>query len=177
MQYTENYNLNKPELTDVADITKISENMDIIDEELEKRTTKLGFLTDLITHLASDAAIAISELSTDSIFYRLLSYALTAAGVQYNFQNSNAWYICLGSLFGGLIIQGGHTNFSSGGEKTATFPISFTTDKTITTSRHWMSNWNENYYLGGGDNTKFVFTINGTTSSNSRALNWIAIGR
>ena len=76
-----------------------------------------------------------------------------------------------------ICTQGGHTNFSSGGEKTTTFPISFTTDKTITTSRHWMSNWNENYYLGGGDNTKFVFTINGTTSSNSRALNWIAIGR
>ena len=107
MQYTENYNLNKPELTDVADITKISDNMDIIDEELEKRTTKLGFLTDLITHLASDAAIAISSLSTDSVFYRLLQYALNAAGVQYNFTNSSAWYICLGALFGGLIIQGG----------------------------------------------------------------------
>ena len=107
MQYTENYNLNKPELTDVADITKRSDNMDIIDEELEKRTTKSGFLTDLITHLASDAAIAISSLSTDSVFYRLLSYALNAAGVQYNFTNSSAWYICLGALFGGLIIQGG----------------------------------------------------------------------
>ncbi len=107
MQHTENYNLNKPELTDVADITKISDNMDIIDEELEKRTTKLGFLTDLITHLASDAVIAISSLSTDSVFYRLLQYAMNAAGVQYNFQNSSAWYICLGALFGGLIIQGG----------------------------------------------------------------------
>lgn len=31
MQYTTNYNLAKPELTDVADITKISDNMDIID--------------------------------------------------------------------------------------------------------------------------------------------------
>ena len=31
MQYTPNYNLAKPELTDVADITKISDNMDIID--------------------------------------------------------------------------------------------------------------------------------------------------
>ena len=31
MQHTINYNLNKPELTDVADITKISDNMDIID--------------------------------------------------------------------------------------------------------------------------------------------------
>ena len=126
MQYTENYNLNKPELTDVADITKLSDNMDIIDEELEKRTTKSGFLTDLITHLASDAAIAISSLSTDSVFYRLLSYALNAAGVQYNFTNSSAWYICLGALFGGLIIQGGKKGQNAGTTVTLLYPISFT---------------------------------------------------
>ena len=126
MQYTENYNLNKPEFTDVADITKLSDNMDIIDEELEKRTTKSGFLTDLIAHLASDAAIAISSLSTDSVFYRLLSYALNAAGVQYNFQNANAWYICLGALFGGLIIQGGKGWAGKDGESyTNNFAISF----------------------------------------------------
>lgn len=134
MQYTENYNLNKPELTDVADITKLSDNMDIIDEELEKRTTKLGFLTDLITHLASDAAIAISSLSTDSVFYRLLQYALNAAGVQYNFQNSSAWYICLGTLFGGLIIQGGAIGLTANTAGTLTFPISWSDKLSYTIS-------------------------------------------
>ncbi len=41
MQYTTNYNLNKPELTDVADITKMSDNMDIIDTMLKSLTDKI----------------------------------------------------------------------------------------------------------------------------------------
>ena len=36
MQQTENYSLNKPELSDYADITKISENMDVIDAQLKE---------------------------------------------------------------------------------------------------------------------------------------------
>jgi len=90
---------------------------------LEKVSDLLG---DIVTHLASSAAISISSLNTNSVFYRLLQYALTAAGVQYNFQNSNAWYICLGSLFGGLIIQGGNDNKTAQTKEiTITFPISF----------------------------------------------------
>lgn len=81
-------------------------------------------LADMVTHLASSAAISISSLNTNSVFYRLLQYALTAAGVQYNFQNSNAWYICLGSLFGGLIIQGGWVNVGTTVQEFS-FPISF----------------------------------------------------
>ena len=61
----------------------------------------------LIEKLASALPMTISSLNTNSVFYRLLQYALNAAGVQYNFTNSSAWYICLGALFGGLIIQGG----------------------------------------------------------------------
>ena len=65
------------------------------------------FFSKLVAKLAATTATSISSLSTSSLFYRMLSWALTAAGVQYNFTNSSAWYICLGSLFGGLIIQGG----------------------------------------------------------------------
>ena len=32
---------------------------------------------------------------------------LASLGVRYDFSNVNAWYICFGKLFGGLIIQGG----------------------------------------------------------------------
>ena len=111
------------------------EDMDIHNEDpdahngiLQKVST---LLADVVTHLASSAAISISSLNTNSVFYRLLQYALTAAGVQYNFQNSNAWYICLGSLFGGLIIQGGYIerqSWSPGGAgKTGTveLPMAF----------------------------------------------------
>ena len=63
----------------------------------------------IVTHLASATAATISSLNTSSLFYRMLTWALTASGVQYNLTNSSAWYVCLGSLFGGLIIQGGYT--------------------------------------------------------------------
>ena len=39
---------------------------------------------------------------------------LKSQGVRYDFSNENAWYICLGSSFGGLIIQGGKTTDSGG---------------------------------------------------------------
>ena len=103
-------------------------------------------LADMVTHLASSAAISISSLNTNSVFYRLLQYALTAAGVQYNFQNSNAWYICLGSLFGGLIIQGGYITQQTGNYYyDVTLPVSSylrlvlmadTDSPTITTARY-----------------------------------------
>lgn len=66
----------------------------------------------IVTHLASATAASISSVNTSSLFYRFLGWALTASGMRYNFSNANAWYICLGSLFGGLIIQGGTKTIS-----------------------------------------------------------------
>ena len=37
----------------------------------------------------------------------IIAETLASAGVRYDFSNTTAWYICLGVLFGGLIIQGG----------------------------------------------------------------------
>lgn len=48
MKQTTNYNLNKPELSDIPDITKVSENFDVID-------TQLKSLSDLKAPLASPA--------------------------------------------------------------------------------------------------------------------------
>lgn len=92
-------------LLTVEDMDIHNADEDAHDGILQKVST---LLADVVTHLASSAAISISSLNTNSVFYRLLQYALTAAGVQYNFTNSSAWYICLGALFGGLIIQGGY---------------------------------------------------------------------
>ena len=52
---------------------------------------------------------------------------LKSQGVRYDFSNENAWYICLGSSFGGLIIQGGKATTSSKEAlpASANFPISF----------------------------------------------------
>ena len=53
---------------------------------------------------------------------------LKSQGVRYDFSNENAWYICLGSSFGGLIIQGGVVSVATtheGLKGTARFPIAF----------------------------------------------------
>ena len=110
-------------LLTVEDMDLHNADEDAHDGILEKVSELLG---DIVTHLASSAAISISSLNTNSVFYRLLQYALTAAGVQYNFTNANAWYICLGALFGGLIIQGGiKSNVEPQSSIEITVPISF----------------------------------------------------
>ena len=53
--------------------------------------------------------------------------------MRYDFSNVNAWYICLGKLFGNLIIQGGNDNdtqayYDIGSQQRQeqfTFPIAF----------------------------------------------------
>lgn len=61
---------------------------------------------DIIKKLALTTTIAaISALQTNSWFGQLLKMVLTASGVKYNIEQNG--YICLGSFFGGLIIQWG----------------------------------------------------------------------
>ena len=48
---------------------------------------------------------------------------LKSKGVRFDFSNENAWYICFGEVFGGLIIQGGKQ--VEGNDVLTTFPIVF----------------------------------------------------
>lgn len=53
---------------------------------------------------------------------------LASLGVRYDFSNVNAWYICLGKLFGNLIIQGGrklNLTIYDGRKYDVQFPISY----------------------------------------------------
>lgn len=163
-------------LLTVEDMDIHNADPDAHDGILEKVSDLLG---DIVTHLASSAAISISSLNTNSVFYRLLQYALTAAGVQYNFQNSNAWYICLGSLFGGLIIQGG--DYPLNGQTSGAthsyrinYAIAFPTAC--------------KFFIGAGNNTsaeKYLFRSLSkayedvsvyAAASNSHGLIWLAVG-
>ena len=45
----------------------------------------------------------VSELTTDSVMGKLIKMLLTASGVKYSIDTNG--YVCLGSFFGGLIIQ------------------------------------------------------------------------
>lgn len=63
----------------------------------------------------------------------LESEKTTGLGIRYDFSNVNAWYICLGKLFGNLIIQGGNDSdtqayYDIGSQQRQeqfTFPIAF----------------------------------------------------
>jgi hypothetical protein len=57
----------------------------------------------------------ISSLQENSWFGQLLKWVLTASGVRYNLAGNG--YICLGSFFGGLIIQWGSTVLTVDGNK------------------------------------------------------------
>lgn len=117
-----------------------------------------NFISRLVTKLASKAAISVSSLSNESIFYRLLSYAMDASGVEYNFNNANAWYICFGDLLGGLIIQGGCLV----NNQTVTLPIAYS-------DRHYSANIT---HLGTNASTTFIIDsdTNTWTASSFKVL-------
>ena len=48
---------------------------------------------------------------------------LKAKGVRYDFTNENAWYICFGEAFGGLILQGGTNTVVTEQPASVTLPI------------------------------------------------------
>lgn len=78
----------------------------------------------------------LSELNIKNatdVVNALESEKATGLGIRYDFSNVNAWYICLGKLFGNLIIQGGNDSdtqayYDIGSQQRQeqfTFPIAF----------------------------------------------------
>jgi len=175
-------------LLTVEDMDIHNADEDAHDGILQKVST---LLADVVTHLASSAAISISSLNTNSVFYRLLQYALTAAGVQYNFTNANAWYICLGALFGGLIIQGGSGTYPANSQiVTIPFTLAFPNAKFtvgIATTLNASTTGNALIVFEPGEGnpeTEKVkvrgFLINTTTVSpipGNAVYTWFALGR
>ena len=130
-----------------------------------------SFLGKLIAKLASNATISINSLNTSSVFYRLLSFALTAAGVQYNLSNSSAWYICLGSLFGGLIIQGG--TISTTTEEIIALPISLL----LSGAAYAQSNYFRETQVVAYSSVTDLYLRFVSTPSSTRQVRWVVIGK
>ena len=71
--------------------------------------------------------------NANDVVNALESEKTTGLGIRYDFSNVNAWYICLGKLFGNLIIQGGNDSdiqayYDIGSQQRQeqfTFPIAF----------------------------------------------------
>ena len=91
--------------SDVEQMIATHDASDTAHENRFKLFEKIAnFGDDLIKKLALTTAIsAITALETNSWFGQLLKMVLTASGVKYNIAQNG--YVCLGSFFGGLIIQ------------------------------------------------------------------------
>lgn len=93
--------------SDVEEMISTHNASDTAHETRFKLFEKIAdFGNDIIKKLALTTAItAITALETNSWFGQLLKMVLTASGVKYNIAQNG--YVCLGSFFGGLIIQWG----------------------------------------------------------------------
>lgn len=99
--------------SDVEEMIATHDASDTAHENRFKLFEKIAdFGNDIIKKLALTTAIsAITALETNSWFGQLLKMVLTASGVKYNIAQNG--YVCLGSFFGGLIIQWGVVSVST----------------------------------------------------------------
>ena len=91
--------------------------------------TEVGQITDfgkgLLNQLAATTAQSvISALQTGSWFGQLLKLVLNASGVKYSIDTNG--YVCLGSFFGGLIIQWVDVYMGSSTTQTIPWPLTGT---------------------------------------------------
>ena len=105
---------------------------------------------------------------------------LKSKGVRFDFSNENAWYICFGEVFGGLIIQGGKANVEVSSrifDDFINFPITFTRTPIVTATNmaetldrdEWATSAISVINL-----TKFKYQ---TAQNGVSKLQWIAIGK
>ena len=78
----------------------------------------------IIKSLASKVLpTVVSELTTDSVMGKLIKMLLNASGVKYSIDTNG--YVCLGSFFGGLIIQWVHEVYLPEKASTITLPLAY----------------------------------------------------
>ena len=109
----------------------------------------------------------------------LESEKATGLGIRYDFSNVNAWYICLGKLFGNLIIQGGKVNITVGRNiynDDTVYPIAFNNLPSVNVINiadtldqdGWVTS-----AIKSITNIKFTYM---TAQNSVTGISWIAIG-
>lgn len=109
----------------------------------------------------------------------LESEKATGLGIRYDFSNVNAWYICLGKLFGNLIIQGGRVNIIVGRNiynDDTVYPIAFNNLPSVNIINiadtldqdGWVTS-----AIKSITNLKFTYM---TAQNSVTSISWIAIG-
>ena len=126
------------------------------------------FAEGIIQKLALTTTIStISALQTNSWFGQLLKMVLTASGVKYNIAQNG--YVCLGSFFGGLIIQWGKYDMSNKDFTVITPPLNMNTCFCGTVSDAGMAR----YSFGFDQNRMILYS----PKSGSTFCNLITVGK
>lgn len=150
--------------------------------------TEVAQVTDwnkgIVNTLASTGLSSlVNVLSSDSLLALLIKKVFDATGVKYSLGQNG--YVCLGSLFGGLIIQWGNGSFSYGSTyKDISLPISFPNSSLCVLCSDAISDsatsgqveslaWN----YGASTNSKIRFLANSSSSGYKSlgAFTWIAV--
>lgn len=135
--------------------------------KLFEKVSELG--DDIIKKLALTSAItAISSLQTNSWFGQLLKMVLNASGVKYNIAQNG--YVCLGSFFGGLIMQWGSNEHGW-----VTFPIAFNSFRKIITN-HQGTAYFDSRAVEYNSLTGFTLSVHDNSGTGQDAQ-WIAFGK
>ena len=134
--------------------------------KLFEKVSELG--DDIIKKLALTSAItAVTAMQTNSWFGQLLKMVLNASGVKYNIAQNG--YVCLGSFFGGLIMQWGSNEHGW-----VTFPIAFNSFRKIITNHQGAAYFNSRA-IEYNSLTGFTLSVHNNSGTGQDAQ-WIAIG-
>ena len=135
--------------------------------KLFEKISELG--NDIIQKLALTSTVtAINALQTNSWFGQLLKMVLTASGVRYNLAENG--YVCLGSFFGGLIMQWGSNEHGW-----VTFPITFNSFRKIITN-HQGTAYFDSRAIEYNSLTGFTLSVHDNSGTGQDAQ-WIAFGK
>lgn len=135
--------------------------------KLFEKVSELG--DDIIQKLALTSAItAVTAMQTNSWFGQLLKMVLNASGVKYNIAQNG--YVCLGSFFGGLIMQWGSNEHGW-----VTFPIAFNSFRKIITN-HQGTAYFDSRAVEYNSLTGFTLSVHDNSGTGQDAQ-WIAFGK
>lgn len=125
-------------------------------------------------------ASQISDFA-EAVLIAIRDKTFTTLGVTWSFTNPNAWYICFGVLFGGLIIQGGWNIIPERQVKTIPFPINFT-NKAFKPLIAWddpAQGANPSWQFVAGataDTTSLQIGLHTQNGEGERGVNWLVAG-
>ena len=127
------------------------------------------FAEGIIQKLALTSTVtAINALQTNSWFGQLLKMVLNASGVKYNIAQNG--YVCLGSFFGGLIMQWGSNEHGW-----VTFPIAFNSFRKIITN-HQGTAYFDSRAVEYNSLTGFTLSVHDNSGTGQDAQ-WIVFGK